>query len=829
MKLKNYAYRCVAVVCAIVAVACVDENFSIDKVSKEVSVLDGKTVLPLATFEKVTLGDLLKDADTSKLQKNEDGSYSFTYPIPEDTISPGDFELPTSFPIEEIGSSFSVDLPSLDFGTYSAGVDEEFGLNLTGGLSSLLDGVSEYELKQSYLDWMEMMGQETSLNAHIGETVKVDVVELALPEQIKNVSTVYFKSLEQGHIGAPLHVNLDMNGLADVNGGGHFSFVLMPTATDLLIYDNDGNVVERNDNGEYRVEMDIAGGAKNINFALFIAGLVNPNEPVDRQISIDPSMAFDISFELKAKPGIMRTGVPTVSVYSEFALDDAEVVFNSDVDLVNFEFGGENGSEGFSFGIDALPEQVKSINRINLDNESVFTLYANGFEWLKESSDFVTIDMTLPDCLVLRPIGNTYQYDEENHRLTMTIGDISEGLQIGVEAIDFGENGLSSADGPISIEFNPTVRVHFTNDKPISINNFITEDEINVSVGIHETTLGLESISAQIDFSEKIEEVLPVGEELGEDVLNGLELNGLGISPILEFMVTNPLTIEASISATITPMVGGVAQEESIIPINATIKQAVYDEATGVITPTATRIVLAKKEYEAQYPATEGYTFIECDLDNLFANSIPDSIALSASVALPQEVITLHLTDALEFSYGGNITLPIAFDSGLYISYEMTESILEDGESPLADIAAIRGIKVGDIALIAEFESTLPLELMVTTTLYNEDGVELPTKIGFVEGSNALKGSPDGETPVKQPLRLQFDLADEEGSLAELVDIATIGLKIEAQSSAEEGVVPLKDEQYITADLKLEIDGGVTVDLGKLKNKVEDELEDHLK
>ena len=284
---------------------------------------------------------------------------------------------------------------------------------------------------------------------------------------------------------------------------------------------------------------------------------------------------------------------------------------------------------------------------------------------------------------------------------------------------------------------------------------------------------------------------MPVGEELGEDVLNGLELNGLGISPILEFMVTNPLTIEASISATITPMVGGVAQEESIIPINATIKQAVYDEATGVITPTATRIVLAKKEYEAQYPATEGYTFIECNLDNLFANSIPDSIALSASVALPQEVITLHLTDALEFSYGGNITLPIAFDSGLYISYEMTESILEDGESPLADIAAIRGIKVGDIALIAEFESTLPLELMVTTTLYDEDGVELPTKIGFVEGSNVLKGSPDGETPVKQPLRLQFDLADEEGSLAELVDIATIGLKIEAQSSAEEGAVCL--------------------------------------
>jgi multidrug efflux pump subunit AcrA (membrane-fusion protein) len=143
-----------------------------------------------------------------------------------------------------------------------------------------------------------------------------------------------------------------------------------------------------------------------------------------------------------------------------------------------------------------------------------------------------------------------------------------------------------------------------------------------------------------------------------------------------------------------------------------------------------------------------------------------------------------------------------------------------------AEIAAIEGIKVGDIALIAEFESTIPLELAVTTTLYNKDEEVLPTKIGFVEGSNTIEGSEDGVTPVKKPMRLLFDLADESGSLAELKEIAMIGLRIEARSAVEEGVAPLMDKQYIAAEIKLEIDGGVTVDLGKLLNKVENKVED---
>lgn len=817
MKLKSYAYRCVAVVCAIVAVACVDENFSIDKVSKEVSVLDGKTVLPVGTFEKMCLGDLLKDVDTSELQKNEDGSYTFVIDIAEEKISASDFELPTTFEIEEMGSTFAVDnMPSLDFDSYTAGVNETFGLQLTGGLSSLLGSNAQFELTEGYLTYMQMMGQETSLVAEISETATVKAVEFTLPKQIKNVSTVYFKDIEEGHPGAPLRVGLNLNGLAEVNGGGKFIFSLKPMATDLLICDVDGNEVLRNDDGVYYVENDIPEGAQYINFALYIAALENPNEPVDGEIAINPSMSFDISFELAARAGMMYAGVPEVTVFSEFALKDAEVIFDSSVNLVDIEFGGE-GSEGFGFKIDSLPEQVKSINSINLDDNSVLTLYADGLDWLNKNSDSVSIDMTLPECLVLRPIGDSYQYDEASHMLTMTIGAISEGLSIGVEAIDFSNIDQS---GEVSIDFNPAVRVHFTNENPISIKGFIPEEDVVVSVGLRQSTLSLESVSAEIDFSESIEESLPVGESLGEV---NLDVNGLGISPVLEIMITNPLTLEASIAASLTPVVDGVAQEQNTLPINAVIKQAAYDEVTGEVIPTATRLVLAKKEYEEQYPAAEGYTFIECNLDTLLGSSIPDSIELSAAVALPEGVITLHLTDALEFSYAGKLTLPVAFDDGLSISYEDAIDITNENDgSIISRVIRNDAVKVGDIALIAEIETTLPLELAVTTTLYGKDGEVLPTKVGFVEGSNTISGPADGATPTKCPVRLVFDLADESGSLNELADIASIGLKV-AANGVSEVAASLKDDQYISAELKLEVAGGITLDLGKLLDKAEEE------
>lgn len=848
MKLKNYAYRCVAVVCAIVAVACVDEEFSFDKVSKEISVIDGETILPLGSLEKQTLGSLL-GSDTELPEgfvKNPDGSYVYTYSLPSEPITAPNFELPTEFEIGAMETRFEIDLPTLDFTTYGTKVEESFDLNFQiAEFSTLiekypLDDSGNLPINADMLNFDMPNPEDRVFSFDIDEAVGIDPIEFELPEQLKNISSILFDGKGLYAEGAPLSIQLDLNSFAGINAGGHFDFVLKSMA-ELDIYrderDDKGNTVQilsnPDEHGNQNPYADgyyvynitegnsaFSAGTESVGFSIYIYAIKN-KETEGRVVSINPSMEFDIDFALNIQAGTLsltngQINMPVVNVLSEFALKDAEVVFDSSVDLVNFEFGGESGNEGFNIPISSLPDMIESVDCIDLTDDSKLVLYATNLGWL---GDTVSLDMEMPEYIVIKQ-GEGYTYDAENHLLTTTIEAISSetGLNVLFDKIDFSTL-KKDENGAFSIELNPSGRVHFTNEDPVSIANFIPAGNIEVAVGIKDSSLGFESVTATLDFCETITpDDLDLSDLASEEL--PVEIGGSGLSPVLMLTLDNPITIDATIEAQLTPYVGDEALADKQISFeNIVIAKARHDELTGDLIPTTTTIVMAKESQRANYPASEGYVFVDCNIDNLISTPLPDRIAISASFSLPTDPITLHLGDLsnLEVNYGASFSLPIAFDNQLSISFEMKESILDNGKSPFADVAAIEGIKVGDVALIAEFETTLPLELEVTTTLYDKAGNELPTKIGLTEGSNTIKGSKDGDTPEKSTLRLQFDLAAEDGSLAELADIAQIGFKIEARSSAADGVVAaLKEAQYIAADLKLEIDGGITVDIDKL-------------
>ena len=303
MKLKNYAYRCVAVVCAIVAVACVDEDFSFDKVSKEVSVFDGETILPLGTLEKQTLGSLL-GSDTELPEgviKGEDGSYEFRYELETTSVSAGDFELPNSFDIAASASSFNIDLPSLDFSNYGAGVTETFGLDLPVGnyIQNLLQnvGTGVSELTISEFTFNLIPEDQRTFAKELSEEVEIDEIKFDLPEQIKSIDKVIFDSTVEGHNGAPFSVHLNLKGFAGINGGGYFHFILKSKAN-LIINDSNNQKIIPTTEGDYNVytiENDIAAESNDIGFDIYIEAI--DNEPTkDRSVVIDPSMIFDVDF-----------------------------------------------------------------------------------------------------------------------------------------------------------------------------------------------------------------------------------------------------------------------------------------------------------------------------------------------------------------------------------------------------------------------------------------------------------------------------------------------------------------------------------------------------
>lgn len=835
MKLKNYAYRCMAVVCAIVAVACVDEDFSFDKVSKEVSVIDGKTTLPIGSLEKQTLGSLL-GADTelpAGFVKNEDGSYTFTDRMEPESAGLGDFDLSqlTSFTLERMASEFDVDLPSLSFDAPALKVDAQTPINTDiAPVQNFLAQVNSYgipvdtnegtipediDVLLQYL-WpdFEWPSFETSYSETYNDKFTFDV-----PEQIAGVNKIYFERVEEnGPDGAPFRLSVALNGLAGISNGGDVLIKLsMPDNVTFKTNKGDNSV------SSYSETIHVEPGESNIDFEIYFEYIdASAVEVVDGKFEMELGMTCEIGFKFGTKAGYYNLNQkPTIELYSEFKLKDAEVEFANNATILDFEL-----EEPFDIQIPNLPEQIKSINRIDLTDDTTLDIFINGFDALKESGEYIAIDMTLPDFIEFNvPADARYSYDAENHKITTSLAAISDGLEIGFDAIDFGE-GYAPVNGEVALTYQPEIKVYFDSAQTVNIMSFLPVDEatgepirkLDIEAGLDETVVGLESVSANIDLGDmgNINKSISL-EDLQELNELPIAIEGSGLSPVIVIEIVNPITLAPEIHAAITPVSGDVRDEENKFAFDAQIKAAQYVD--GEVVPATTKLVLGKSNRAAEYPAEEGYSFHAFDnIESLIKTPVPESIDLSASVVLPNDgLVELHVSDSLDIKFGYSIEMPLAFDNTLGISYEDKVSILDNGKSPLADVAETEGIKVGDVAIIAEFETTLPLELEVTTTLYDKEGNELPTKIGLTEGGNIVKGSADGVTPEKSTLRLQFNLADENGSLKELADIADVGFKIAARCSAADGVVAaLRDEQYIAAELKLEIDGGITVDLAEV-------------
>ncbi|MBO7313751.1 MAG: hypothetical protein J6U48_05935, partial [Alistipes sp.] len=632
MKLKKYACRCMAVVCAVASVACMDDNYRLDELNTEVSVFGEKTVLPLGTFEQKRLGEFMKDVELPEVVvRNEDGSYEVKYKI-DTTISAGDFSLQSSFEIPGAESTFPVSLPALNldgmefnFGTepfsipaldiIKESIDQ---INASSPFGDVISG-DRITIEELYFDY----GFPRELSIDSGDEpveISVDPVEFDLPEQISDICSIIFKK-QEGDDGAPVKLDIDLNGLAGINAGGQITFALAPKGNiELELYNNAGERVQKQQDGTYVITQSIDEDAAKVPFVFYLSKvniLPDANAESVSKKKIDLSMTCDFVFDLNLKAGDLvlvddnnNDAEPSFAMSANIGFEDAEVKFNTEKDLLNFAF-----DSGFDFEIDGLPEQLESINRITL-KDTQLTLFASGFEWLAKNAEAVSIDMTLPECLVLNKVdGMTYDYNPENHTLSMSIADISNeaGLILDFEAIDFGE-GLKPENGTIAIKFAPEVRVHFSNSEPIRVMEFFPEnDSIEVVVGLKKANIGLESVEAQLAFAETFESEFSTGLSEVRENLGGLEIGGAGLSPVIMLSLSNPLTIAANISASLVPMVDDQVQEGAI-DFNVVIGAATYDELTGETTPGVTTIVLAKPNREGDFTDCE---FVGCDIDKL--------------------------------------------------------------------------------------------------------------------------------------------------------------------------------------------------------------------
>ena len=796
MRVMSFAYRMICAVSAIVLVACVDKSFDINNVSKEVTVGSGTTVLPLGYLENKSIADLLGGQEVDGLIIDGCGNIAYSYVGPRSEVSidgvSAEFEIP------RIESAFTTEYPQFDLGMNAIVINKEGDVAISG-LEQYVFG-----------DFGFYIPEDIALPTVRGEyTIEVGGDDLRIgvdvPEQIENINKIIFRDIEGGHHGAPLHFSVALNDLAAINGGGSLKFDLMVEGGTFRILDAENRVVC--DGNHYSESYPIAVGADSVDFAIYFESLTNTNEmDENHHLDIPLALIFDMEFEMNAKAGYLELNdMPHIALSADFEYGDADVAVNTGVNLIDSDVSG-----GANINIQGLPQELEMVRCVNMKQNDGARLcfFAHGLSWLGDLANDLAVSVTLPEYLKLSSVdGENYSYNAATGELSTTIAELDKGVVIGIDALDFGAEGISpSANGTISLEFTPHVTAHFVDGKHINVSSLIHNGDLEVSVGVEQTKLSVESISGVVNYTYEVNEQFELS-GLGD--LN-LEIGGVGLKPVIEVDITHPLTLSAVMACDIIPSADGVVNADNTISLrDIAVPSATYDN--GVVTPVSVSLIIADESLREQY-VDPRYTFVACDVTKMLNGRLPDAVDLNIAFEVDaSKEQTFYVVDELYVAYDYSVLIPFEIDSSLELHY----SDAVGGLNSIFETIAGYDIKVGDVAIIATIANTTPFELTADVMLLDGEGNPSAAQVRIAEGAKIL-GSSDGVTPAESVVRLEVDLG-KDGRVSNLGVVDGLQFELSATSAANETSVALNEEQYIGVKLQLELAGGITIDLDKLQ------------
>lgn len=797
MKLIDFAFRCIATVGAVVAVACVDQSFDLKDVSTEVTVGQGTTQLYVGTLEQKSIKELLGEEKIDGLGKDDEGNFIFSYSGEGDPIVVDGIE--NSFLVAGFENTFVVEYPTFNFDMTGIVIDEhenvDFNDNELGELLSSNSGTVTEDVA-SMLPRLQGTFDRTfsSKDMHL----LVDV-----PEQIENIHRITFRDVESGHTGAPMRLTVDFKGLAGINGGGVVDFEIeLKGGIFRLVNEHNELVVEGN---RYQQRYDVASGAESVEFVIYVESVENTTHlNNDHQLDIPLELSCKMSFDLEAKGGAFNLiDEPEFALYANFEYGDAEILLNDDIALVEY-----NPEVPQQVKIKGLPAEVKSINSIDLMEGTALNLYVNGFEWLGDSAEKVAVEVNVPSYLVLDAASGAeyYEYDAESGVLTTTLADIAGGVVMGIDRIDFGSEGIvPDANGEILLDLDFNINAHFVEGASVKVSSLTYEGDLEVTAGVRDMDIVIKSVSGKVDYSYVLDKEFDINIEDME--LGDLEIGGVGLSPIITLNVINPLTVPLVANGELRDDTSRELKLEDI-----PIKAAEYVD--GEIVPTRSCIVVATEERRGEF-ADKDVCFIAVDFDEFLKGVIPSKMDVSLNVGVDSEVVnTVYLADKFEICYDFSVEVPVAFNDKLDISYEDEFTGFNSVFTDIYESVEEFGFKVGDVTIVVDVKNTTPLAFDVEAEVINMSGEKVSVPISFVEGYDRIAGSTDGKSVAESAVRL--NIGDGEAfSLEQLTEIDGIRFRLNASCDAEERTY-LNENQWVEARVMLELSGGITVDVKEI-------------
>ncbi|MBQ8272257.1 MAG: hypothetical protein IJZ09_04550 [Tidjanibacter sp.] len=770
----------------LIAACSTDYNF--DKVSLEVTVGDAEGIsVPLGTTGKITVGDLLKDAE---LGTGEDGFYGFSY-RPEEGPLTFNVEVGALDPITGLTPAIDPIEESLfeGFHTSIANFYGKKDLDIPGGLSG---GMT---LTQPLIDMLGVEQLPMQYEPHTFE----ESFSIELPAQVASLEEVTFGTDGNGSI---LDVQFDLGGLAGVTKNCKINslyfelpagFVINKVPSDPL-YDyidiKPGTGSETNNHFEIK---NYTFTGSHIVFDIILEKVVLDHLTLDENnmVTITEDVTFALDATVEIQPGEISVVSPYVEMNVTPTVSDATIIVNEITHSFEFEEQIEKSI--------AVPDLVKRIDRLTICNANDNTLSPEFNVEIAlagapvDALELRDVEITLPTFLDIEtPQGWNYNdgkltpadklivsNNNDNHIINLKIN--------GIKSLDIVDGNLS-LDSAIGL--NATVAI--AANTPLHISN--SPQNISIVPTVTLDDIAIKEVEGLID--PDLSQMMPKQEiPLGDftSALKGLEMDLNIESPLLSVTVDNPIGVGIDATILLTPYKG----EEAGEVVSADIQ---------ILPAATTNILLAGDASRA-----EGVTVVEGLTDLITA--LPDKIVVEFEAETNKDSShILELKDEYTFTVDYAVEAAFKFDTEKDGSIDYTVMLEDVDLSALADI----DILVENITVKVASESTLPIDLTMDVELLDENDAPIECVTSSTKG--AIAGSTSAEPKLSEcDVVLNIETPSAESSkptpFAQIARTKKVRCTLHGTTLAGGGLRP---EQYISAKLSLLLEEGITIDLGTL-------------
>lgn len=302
--------------------------------------------------------------------------------------------------------------------------------------------------------------------------------------------------------------------------------------------------------------------------------------------------------------------------------------------------------------------------------------------------------------------------------------------------------------------------------------------------------------------------------ELGEFAEGGLQIENLDINPMIRFNINNPIDVPFNASFILKPYdADGRYMSDKRIEV----------EGIRIAGAQATHLVLSTAERAPQFVGNDDVNFVEIDFEKLFVGVLPSKIKIDMDVS--SDLSATHVIDLMqpsyEIDYDYAVEIPLEFGHDFDVLFESKVADLNESFRNLSDIPGLSS--VGEVAVLADFTTTLPLDFILEVQCLDKNGKPTGAQIKFGE-ENMIHGHhpEDDEPEAHSSLELVLDLG-EDGKLESLEEIDALFFKFHLRNNSHTPSA-LSPDQTISGKLRLRVRDGITIDLNEIGDHVTEDV-----